>query len=153
METGKAKEIDFSNTDIYVGIDNHKKSWKVNILVGEIDHKTFTQNPEPKILNKYLQKNFPRGNYYSAYEAGYSGFWAHELLEKLGIKSMVVNPADVLTMDKERRTKNDRIDCRKIARSLRNGDLKGIIILRNLVKRLFPSINFHASSVFPLSQK
>lgn len=126
MENRKTKGIDFSNTDIYVGIDNHKKSWKVNILVGEIDHKTFTLNPKPKILSSYLRKNFPKGNYYSAYEAGYSGFWAHELLEELGIKSMVVNQADVPTMDKERRTKNDKVDCRKIARSLRNGDLRGI---------------------------
>lgn len=126
MENQRAKGTDFSNTDIYVGIDNHKKNWKVNVLVGEIDHKTFTLNPEPKILSRYLHKNFPGGNYYSAYEAGYSGFWAHELLEELGIKSIVVNPADVPTMDKERRTKNDRVDCRKIARSLRNGDLKGI---------------------------
>jgi transposase len=126
METQKAKGIDFRNTEIYVGIDNHKKNWKVNILVGEIDHKTFTQNSDPKKLSSYLCKNFPNGNYYSAYEAGYSGFWAHEQLEALGIKSIIVNPADVPTMDKERRTKNDRVDCRKIARSLRNGDLKGI---------------------------
>lgn len=128
MEKSHSKALDFSNRDIYVGIDNHQKNWRVNILVGEINHKTFTLNPEPKILLNYLRKNFPKGNYYSAYEAGYSGFWAHELLEELGIKSMVVNPADVPTMDKERRTKNDKVDCRKIARSLRNGELKGIYI-------------------------
>lgn len=39
---------------------------------------------------------------------------------------MVVNPADVPTKDKERAGKADRVDCRKLARNLRNGDLRGI---------------------------
>jgi transposase len=41
---------------------------------------------------------------------------------------MVVNPADVPTNDKERVTKSDRVDCRKLARSLRNGELRGIYV-------------------------
>ncbi len=126
METSERRTLDFTNKNIFIGIDNHKKNWKVNILCESIDHKTFTMNPEPEILNKYLLKNFPQGNYFSAYEAGYCGFWAHEQLEQLGIKSIVVNPADVPTMDKERRTKNDKVDCRKIARCLRSGELMSI---------------------------
>lgn len=73
-----------------------------------------------------MRRNFPNGNFISVYEAWYCGFWAHEQLEQLGIKSIVVNPADIPTMDKERRTKNDKIDCRKIARCLRNGELMSI---------------------------
>lgn len=41
---------------------------------------------------------------------------------------MVVNPADVPTKNKERAGKTDRVDCRKLARSLRNGDMKGIYV-------------------------
>ena len=41
---------------------------------------------------------------------------------------MIVNPADVPTKDKERRTKADRVDCRKLARGLRAGELKGIYV-------------------------
>ncbi|MEW6508208.1 MAG: IS110 family transposase [Bacteroidota bacterium] len=128
METRERRSAEFTNKNIFIGIDNHKKSWKVNILCESIDHKTFTMEPEPEILNKYLRKNFPQGNYFSAYEAGYCGFWAHEQLEDLGIKSIVVNPADVPTMDKERRTKNDKVDCRKTARCLRSGELMSIYI-------------------------
>lgn len=128
METRERRSTDYTNKKIYIGIDNHKKNWKVNILCETIDHKTFTMDPVPEILKKYLHKNFPNGNYFSAYEAGYCGFWAHEQLEQLGIKSIVVNPADVPTMDKERRTKNDKADCRKIARSLRSGELMSIYI-------------------------
>jgi transposase len=41
---------------------------------------------------------------------------------------MVVNPADVPTKDKERAGKTDRVDCRKLARGLRHGDMKGIYV-------------------------
>ncbi|MFZ3158355.1 MAG: hypothetical protein WA124_12720, partial [Smithella sp.] len=39
-----------------------------------------------------------------------------------------VNPADVPTKNKERTGKTDRIDCRKLARGLRNGEIKGIYV-------------------------
>ncbi len=74
MEQIEKRQLDFTDKNIFIGIDNHKKNWKVNILCETIDHKTFTMNPEPEILDNYLRKNFPRGNYYSAYEAGYCGF-------------------------------------------------------------------------------
>jgi transposase len=41
---------------------------------------------------------------------------------------MVVNPADVPTTDKEKKTKSDPVDSRKMARSLRSGELKGIYV-------------------------
>jgi len=41
---------------------------------------------------------------------------------------LVVNPADVPTNDKERVTKSDRVDCRKLAKCLRDGQLHGIYI-------------------------
>jgi len=40
----------------------------------------------------------------------------------------VVNPADVPTKDKERAKKRDPVDCRKLARSLRNEELEGIYV-------------------------
>jgi transposase len=41
---------------------------------------------------------------------------------------MVVNPADVPTKHKEKAGKADKVDCRKLARNLRGGDIKGIYI-------------------------
>jgi transposase len=90
--------------------------------------KTFTQPPEPKVLYEYLKKNFPGGTYHSAYEAGFCGFWAHRELLKYGINSMVVNPADIPTTDKEKRQKEDKRDSRKIARALSNGELVAIYV-------------------------
>ena len=50
-------------------------------------------------------------------------------MEAEGIKNIIVNPADVPTTDKEKRRKTDGSDCRRLARSLRNGQIKSINIL------------------------
>jgi transposase len=121
-------KLNFSDQNVYVGFDVHLKDWKVSIMVDDIHHKTFSQDPSPEILVKYLQKNFPSANYLSAYEAGYCGFWIHHELQKLGVKSMVVNPADIPTTGKETTQKEDRRDSLKIVKSLRAGLLQPIYV-------------------------
>lgn len=127
MET-KTKKLDFTNHNIYVGLDTHKNSWNVTILTDTLAHKTFSQQPLPKALHDYLKRNFPGANYYSAYEASYCGYWIHFQLLELGIKSIIVNPADIPTTHKEKVQKEDKRDSRKIAKCLRNGELKAIYV-------------------------
>jgi transposase len=121
-------KLDFTGQNIYAGFDVHLKSWRVTIMTEHLTHKTFTQPPKPETLHQYLAKNFPGGTYHSAYEAGFCGYWIHNKLKSLGINSMVVNPADIPTTDKERDRKDDTRDSQKIARSLRNGELKPIYV-------------------------
>jgi transposase len=120
--------IDFKGQNIFVGIDVHLKSWAVTILTESLTHKTFTQPPNANALANYLERNFPGGDYYSVYEAGFSGFWSHYKLKEMGINNIIVNPADVPTTQKEQLQKDDPTDSRKLARSLRAGELKGIYI-------------------------
>lgn len=120
--------IDFKGEDIYIGFDVHKKDWKVTIMTDRIVHKTFAQPPKPSVLANYLQKNFPGARYHSAYEAGFCGYWIHHQLKQFGINSIIVNPADIPTTQKEKVQKEDKRDSRKIARSLANGELTGIHI-------------------------
>ena len=127
MQT-QSKTLDFDGQNIYVGFDVHLKSWKVTIMTDELILKTFVQPPEPEVLHNYLQKNFPGGVYHSAYEAGFCGYWIHNKLVSLGIHSIVVNPADVPTTNKEKVQKEDKRDSRKIAKSLRSGDLVPIYV-------------------------
>ena len=124
----KSKQLDFSGQNIYIGLDTHLKNWKTTIRVEDTFFKTFSHNPEPKILSDYLKKNFPGGNYYSAYEASFSGFSAHRELNKLGIKNIVVNPADIPTTDKEKKQKEDARDSRKIAEQLAASKLVAIYV-------------------------
>lgn len=122
------KELNFEGQNIYIGIDVHLKSWTVSIFTETIQHKRFTQPPSVTALANYLHKNFPGATYYSAYEAGFSGFWIHYELESMGINNTVVNPADVPTSQKEEVYKDDPVDSRKIARALRAGLLDCIHI-------------------------
>jgi len=124
----KTKVNDFSGMNIYAGIDVHKKSWSVTILVDEQEHKTFNQPPSAEVLYKYLNKHFSGANYHSAYEAGFCGYGHHRHLLELGIDNMVINPADVPTTDKDKAGKTDKVDSRKIAKGLRNGSLTGIYV-------------------------
>lgn len=124
----KVNKISFTGQSFYIGIDCHKKSWKVTILGEEYEHKTFSQNPDPEILANYMHKNFPDGTYYAAYEAGFHGFSACRTLNELGVKCSVIHAADIPTTNKEKLQKSDPIDSRKIARSLRGKELNDIHI-------------------------
>ena len=125
----KGTKISFKGKNIYSGIDVHSLSWVVTIIVGTVNYRTYSQDPSAKILSTYLKKNFPEGNYYSVYEAGFCGFSVHRELEKEGISNIIVNPADIPTTDKDRRQKEDKRDSRKLARSLKNGELESIYIM------------------------
>lgn len=124
----QSTEASFGGQDIFVGLDVHVKSWDVSIATTAGLFKTFTQDPSPEQLVRHLRKNFPGGRYHCAYEAGYCGFWIHEDLKRLGVEVMVVNSADVPTSNKERVNKNDRVDSRKLARSLRLSQLEPIYV-------------------------
>ena len=92
--------------------------------------KRFCQSPEPEALHKYLVSNYPGANCFSVYEAGFCGFWIHEKLTGLGITNIVVHPADVSTMSKEKLRKTDAVGCNKLVRELRSGSLGGIYVLK-----------------------
>lgn len=121
--------IDFKGQNFFIGIDAHLKSWTITVMGESLAHKTFQQPPNVAALKSFLHSRFPGGNYYSVYEAGFCGFWAHYQLLESGISNIVVNPADVPTTQKELLHKDDPVDSRKLARSLRAGELEGIYVL------------------------
>ena len=133
MENNK---LDFSSQNFYTGIDVHKRSWSVAIISNNNLLKRFSMDPDPKILSDYLHRNYPGGNYYSVYEAGFSGYWIDRALKEEGIKNIIVNPADIPTKNKERISKTDKIDAGKLARELSNQNLEGIYIPNNLQEEL-----------------
>jgi hypothetical protein len=60
--------------------------------------KTFSINPSLIELNNYIQKNYPDGKYFSVYEQVFAAFGSTENYQPLlGIKNIVINPADVST--------------------------------------------------------
>jgi len=121
-------KLKFSGEDIFVGIDTHKKTWKVALYHTDTYLKTFTQDSKPEYLVNYLHKHYPGANYHCAYEAGFCGYWIQRELSEKGIRCIIVNPADVPTTHKDKEFKTDPRDCRKIAKSLRSNLLEAIYI-------------------------
>jgi transposase len=96
-------------------------------------------NPSPEELWKHMNTHYPNGQYISVYEAGFCGYWIHRNLTSLGFKSIIVNPSDVPSTNKERDRKSDPTDSAKLSRERANNSLTGIFVpdvhheaLRNL---------------------
>lgn len=121
-------QISFKGQHFHIGIDVHKRQWTTTIRNLNKELKTFSMNPSAKELADYMRCHYPQGHYHSAYEAGFSGFHIHESLTSLGFDNRIIHPADIPTMDKEKRDKNDQCDSRKIARELEHGSLQAIYI-------------------------
>lgn len=117
---------DFTGIQLYLGIDVHKKDWKVAVCSKRIILKRFSCPPDAEGLVSFLQGAYPGASFASCYEAGFCGFWIHEKLAELGVSNIVVNAADVPTSHKEKDQKRDKLDARKLALCLRGGLLRGI---------------------------
>ncbi|MDA9089544.1 IS110 family transposase [Maribacter arcticus] len=127
---------------LFIGIDIHKRSWKIHCSTDISGGKTFSMPPSPEGLKGYVEKYFSGHEVVTAYEAGCCGYHAHRCFESYGWRSLVVNPADVHRKGKEKHTKTDRIDAQLIARELKDGRLDGIHVpdmereqLRSLFRR------------------
>jgi transposase len=127
---------------LYIGIDMHKRSWKVHCATDLFIGKSFSMPPEPKVLYDYVQKNFAGHEVSTAYEAGCCGFTAHRSFVEFGWRSVVANPADIHRRGKEKYSKTDRIDAQLIARELKDDRLNSIKVpdvereeLRSLFRR------------------
>ena len=116
---------DYTGKKIYVGIDVHKATYSVTAISEKMVVKKATLPASPEGLVAFCKKFFPGGSVESAYEAGFSGFHLHRVLEKNGIKNLVVHAAGIETAVGDR-VKTDKRDSKKIATQLEAERLKGI---------------------------
>ncbi|MDZ7847436.1 MAG: IS110 family transposase [Owenweeksia sp.] len=93
-------------------------------------------------IKKYVDRNFPGYQVYTAYEAGCCGYSAHRAFESYGWHSIVFNPADLSRTGKMMYQKTDGLDAQLICRELKDGRLTGITVpgiereqLRSLFRR------------------
>ena len=98
----QSNTLNFNGQKIFIGIDVHLKSWNVSIFTSNVKMKPFSQSPDAVALRTHLDRNFPGGDYFSAYESGFCGFSVHYDLLRCGIKNIVFNAADITDSHKER---------------------------------------------------
>ena len=121
-------KISFNGQKIFVGIDVHKRKWSVATITEAGYQHVLTQNASAQELIDFLHRHYPDGEYHAVYEAGFSVFSTYYSLAEAGIDCMVIHAADVPIMQYENIMKTDKIDCIKLAKSLRAGLLKGVYI-------------------------
>ena len=142
-----------ASSKLFIGIDIHKRSWKVHCATDLSMGKTFSMAPDAVQLQNYVLKHYPDYEVYTAYEAGCCGYAAHRCFQSYGWHSLVVNPADIFRKGKERHTKTDSIDAQLIARELKDGRLESIQVpdvkreqLRSLFRRRIDLVKEYASN-------
>lgn len=116
---------DYTGKKIYLGIDVHKKTYAVTAICEKLVLKKATITASPDGLVTFCKKYFPGAVIESAYEAGFSGFHLHRILEKNNIKNIVVHAAGIEVAVGDR-VKTDKRDSLKIATQLEANRLRGI---------------------------
>jgi transposase len=119
----KIQDFVVRGKDIFIGLEDSKRSWKVCVRSeGMIVHET-SMPADYEVLRKYLQQKYPTCRASLMYEAGFGGFWLHDLLKTDGV-DCIVTPAHTVTEEKVNTVKTDRVDARRLAKNLENGDYK-----------------------------
>jgi transposase len=108
---------------IFVGLEDSKSTWRIcvrnqGMIVDQTSMPTRYEN-----LRNYLKSRYPGCNIKLIYEAGFGGFWLHDLLEADGI-DCIVTPPNKVTEEKVNRVKTDRIDARRLSKNLENNDYR-----------------------------
>lgn len=152
LRTKLQNPTDFSGQKFYVGIDVHKNSWSVTIRSLNLHIEHFSQPPSVKALVNHLQRKYPGGEYYSAYEAGFCGTGIHEELCKAGVSNTIVHAADIPFTDKQNKNKTDIRDSRAIAFHLEKGNLHGIYIMPRDRQELRSLFRFRQAKVRDLAR-
>jgi transposase len=109
------------NEKIFVGLEDSKKTWQLCVRNGGVIVHETSMPAKFDGLRNYFNNRFPECQIQVIYEAGFSGFGLHDELEAKGW-DCIVTPPHTVTEEKCQRKKNDRIDCRRLAKNLENGD-------------------------------
>ncbi len=117
----KLQEYIIKDNKIFIGLEDSKRTWKVCVRCEEmIVHETSMPSEYDNLL-RYLTGNYPGCSIKLVYEAGFSGFWLHELLCKDGI-DCIVTPPNKVVIEKSNMLKTDKRDARRLSKNLENND-------------------------------
>lgn len=109
---------------IFVGIDLHNKTWHVTVRTCDLELFCGSIPGTWDALRRLLER-YTGHPVKVVYEAGYFGFWLHDLLAEYGAEC-IVTPPSLIPQQAGNRVKTDRLDSRKLALYLAKGLLKRV---------------------------
>lgn len=119
----KIQEYIVKGKEVYIGLEDSSKTWKVCTRSDGTVISEASMPAKYDVLLNYLHKGFPKCRIRVMYEAGFRGFELHDALVSDGIEC-IVTPPHTVTDEKCNKKKNDRIDCRRLAKNNENGDYR-----------------------------
>lgn len=119
----KIRDYILKGKEIFVGLEDSKKSWKVCVRSGRTVVNETSMPAQYDNLKGYFQNKFPDCKIRVLYEAGFRGFTLRDKLAGDGWIG-VVTPAHLVTQEKCSSQKNDRIDARRLSKNNENGDYR-----------------------------
>lgn len=123
----KMQDFIVEGKDIFIGLEDSKRNWRLAVRCERQLIRETSMPAEYPQLNGYLRNNYPNCKVHLVYEAGFHGFWLHDLLVRDNGHCIVVPPHTV-TDERTRRVKTDKIDARRLALNLENGDVKRCVV-------------------------
>ena len=121
--------------DIFAGMDVDKKSISVTFVSHDAILRWMKIPYDSGNLMRYVRKEFSEKRIAFVYEAGPTGYGLYDDLIEEGFVCLVVGPSNTPTTASER-VKTNRVDSRKLAISLRGGELKGIHVPSETYRQL-----------------
>ena len=106
---------------IFVGLEDSKKTWRLGVRCDGMVVHTTSMPTKYDGLHAYFLNNYPECSIRVMYEAGFQGFWLHDLLQSDGIRC-VVTPPNKVSCPKDERVKTDKRDAYRLALNLETGD-------------------------------
>lgn len=117
----KMQEYIVKGNRIFIGLEDSKREWKLCVRSERMIVQETRMPAEYENLRSYLKNRYPACEITVMYEAGFQGFWLHDLLVADGWRC-IVTPANKVTQAKDSRVKTDKCDARRLAQNLENGD-------------------------------
>jgi len=119
----KIRDYILEGKEIHVGLEDSAKTWKLCVRSGRIVVHEASMAAKYEDLRNYLRNKFPKCKIHVMYEAGFRGFELHDLLVAEGWEC-VVTPPHTVSQEKCNKQKNDRTDCRRLAKNNESGDYR-----------------------------
>jgi len=110
--------------NVFIGLDLHNQKWHVTIRTTDVELQSMSINGTWDSLRSLLSR-YREHPLSVVYEAGYFGFWLHDLLREYGAECLVTPPS-LIPHESGNHVKTDRRDSRKLALLLAKGMLKRV---------------------------
>jgi transposase len=121
--------------DVFAGLDVDKKSMSVVFIDHGNGQRALRMANNVSPLLNYVRKHFAGQRVAFAYEAGPTGFGLYDELVRQAYTCVVAAPAKIPRAADER-VKTNRLDSRKLAETLRGGQLQSIHVPSDLYREL-----------------